>query len=372
MKSNLLCLSWLDADNVMNYGQILQGCAMMNILRQITQGKIVYLSYFSRGPKRIVKYYLDHYNLSTGHLFSYLKTRKTIKSFIRNNRICFSQVHNESQINKKTKNIELMICGSDQIWHPQNYDKIYFLDFGDDSIIRTSYAVSLPKTQIEKQFIGVYHQISYSLRRMNAISVREKGSVPFIETLSGKKVYDVLDPTYLVDREIWYNSIEYIKILDDYIFVYIPNGMDNKMSEFVDKIKKRYCILNVLVLITRGDSCFLDATRLKYVSVGQFLYLIKNARCVVTSSFHAVVFSTIFHSDFFCYDVPNPNRGEDIRLIDILSKLGLQERLVNSDMLDTSKRIDWIAVENAIEKNRCYSWNFINNTISMVGKNNDQ
>ena len=81
-EEEILCLSWCDADDVMNYGQILQGCAMMYILRQLTDGVIRYVSFFPRGLKRKVKYLLKHYNPFSGHLFAYLRSKRIIDSFI--------------------------------------------------------------------------------------------------------------------------------------------------------------------------------------------------------------------------------------------------------------------------------------------------
>lgn len=153
---NLLCLSWCDADSVMNYGQILQGCAMMSVLRQLSLDKIYYLSYLPRGKRSLLGYIKNHYNPFTGHLKAYLSTLKIIRTFVSENRIVFSQIHNSKQIKKRVKNIDCMICGSDQIWHPQNYDSNYFLNFGNSSIKRISYAASLPKTHIEPQFTNIY------------------------------------------------------------------------------------------------------------------------------------------------------------------------------------------------------------------------
>lgn len=194
---------------------------------------------------------------------------------------------------------------------------------------------------------------------IDAISVRERGSVPFIEKLSEKEVTDVLDPTYLVKKEVYYKYLKQIKTPQKYIFVYVPNGMDEQMITIINSIKKRYATGNVYVMMTRGRNLFTDAKNLKFVSLGQFLYLIKNASCVFTTSFHAVVFSTIFHTDFWCYDVPNLYRGEDIRLIDILDKLDLQDRLIKSSNLELKSHIDWIAVDELIEKESIKSWDFL-------------
>ena len=53
------------------------------------------------------------------------------------------------------------------------------------------------------------------------------------------------------------------------------------------------------VLITKGNNLFDKYEKMKHVTLGQFLYLIKNAAYIFTSSFHAVVILTVFQKDFF-------------------------------------------------------------------------
>lgn len=357
-KKNILCLSWCDADDVMNYGQILQGCAMMHLLRQMCKGEIIYVSYFPRGPKSRVKYYLKHYNLCSGHMIPYIKSKIIINKFIKHNNIKYKRVTRKNISDKLTQKIDIMICGSDQIWHPQNFDKNYFLNFGNKNIKRIAFSVSLPKTQVESQFINEYKEIVKSMACLDSIAVREKGSVNFISQLSGKSVVSTFDPTYLVPSKMWLNILEPMPIDSNYIFVYIPNGMDYTMAEQIEIIKNELEIQAVVVMITRGKNLCRDSLNLKFISIGQFLYLIKHAVCVITSSFHAVVFSTIFHADFYAYDVQNEMRGEDIRISDLLQQLGLSDRKIGSRMVQYDT-IDYENVDKKIEENKIFAIKYL-------------
>ena len=84
---NLLCISWCDADNVMNYGQILQALAMMMLLRKSTTQKIIYISYWPRSCKEKIRYIVKHLKISNGHLRAYIKTQKIIKRIVKENHI---------------------------------------------------------------------------------------------------------------------------------------------------------------------------------------------------------------------------------------------------------------------------------------------
>lgn len=360
---NILCLSWCDADNVVNYGQILQALAMMKLLRECTSGKIKYVSYFPRGIKGKIKYIIEHLNLNNGHLLSYIKTKKIISRIIRENNINFFQIQNQDIPSRVTKNVDIFVCGSDQIWHPQNFNENFFLAFGDQDSKRISYAASLPKTHIESQFEKQYGSMKNRLQNFDFISVREQSSVEFISNLSSKDVVSVMDPTLLVPVDFWEGMIEEIKMDSRFIFVYIPNGMDEDMAKMITEISYNLQIDTVLVMITRGKNLLENAKVLNFVSLGQFLYLIKNAQCVLTSSFHAVVFSSIFHTNFYTYDVPNNARGEDVRLTDILETLGLENRKISLDKSVNYQNIDFSLVDNRIKEKSEISFNILKENI---------
>lgn len=358
---NVLCLSWCDADEVVNYGQILQAIAMMKLLRSITNGKINYISYRNRSIREHFDYYIYHLNFLNGHIQAYRKTLKLLQRVIKENNINFIQIMDKKNLKNISKDFEILICGSDQIWHPQNYDSNYFLGFGNDQQKKIAFAASLPKSHIEKKYLAKYKSMEQLLKKFDAISVREHSSVNFVKELSGRTdVVDVLDPTFLIESSFWEELVEPQNIELPYIFVYIPNSMNEYLVKIVKKIKKHLHIETVYILLTRGTNLFTEANTMKFVSIGQFLYLIQNATCVVTSSFHAVVFSAIFHTDFYAYDVPNEKRGEDCRLFDVLALMGLENRCINQNKYIFSERIDFQIVEDHLSKKRKESIEFLN------------
>lgn len=362
---NALCLGWCDADDVINYGQMLQGCAMMYIVRHLVSGKITFVSFFPRNKKGKLRYWLKHYDIFSGHLIPYLKTRKNVKFFIRHNDIHFIKANDDKKLNKLSQDVEVMICGSDQIWHPQNYDKVFFLGFGDKNIKRISYASSIPKTKIEPQFKKQIQAMKNHLEQIDEISIRESLSVPFVQELCNKKVHSVFDPTFLLPTSIWDGLMEKKNIEDNYILVYIPNGIDEKMVNIIDHIKAIYPDSVVYSIVTRGEKHVIESKELGFVSLGQFLYLIKNASCVITSSFHAVVFCSIFHKEFWCYNCTNPQRGEDVRLASLLQDLGIPERLINTEDDIINSPIDFKAVDKQISINSEKSKAFFRNALNI-------
>lgn len=328
MKDNVTVLSWCNADNVMNYGQILQAISMMIITREETDKDINYISYHPRTLKNKVRCFIERHNFINGHLIPYYQTNHVINKIVKENRVKLFQVANYDKLVDLSEETNLMICGSDQIWHPRNYDPGYFLNFGSDKIKRASYAASLPKTNIEEQFNNVYPKIEKSLSRFDMILVREKGSIDFIKKLSNKNTEWVLDPTLLVGKEYWNKLKEETNEKEEkYIFVYIPNGIDDDIEKEIKKLQNKLDIEKVIILMTRGNQKFKQYKTIKYVSIGHFLSLIDNASFIYTSSFHAVVFSLIFQKNFLCHEVQIEEQGEDIRLYDLLKNVNLLDRL---------------------------------------------
>ena len=362
MGKKILCLSWCDADNVMNYGQILQALSMMKVLRNYTDEKIEYISYFPRNCKSLIRYYFDHMNINNGHLQAYVRTRRIVKKYTTEFNVNLMQIRKYTQL-KKCKNVDIMVCGSDQIWHPCNFDKAFFLDFGCENTKRIAFSVSLPKKSIEQNFIKQYEEMSESLAKVDSIAVREHSSIDLVSKLSNKSIVSVMDPTFLVEKSFWCNLVKPIEIPDKYIFVYIPNGMNSEMVDFVEQIKIELKIPNVLVMLTRGNNLFINSINLGFVDLGQFLYLIKKASLVITSSFHAVVFSSIFHTNFYAYEVKNTTRGEDCRITDILDTLGLEERNIKQNEVDLVRTIDFQAVDERIRIKKNESLAYLNSEI---------
>ena len=86
---------------------------------------------------------------------------------------------------------------------------------------------------------------------------------------------------------------------------------------------------------------------------------IKNADYVITNSFHGTVFSIIFRKNFYVIKNKNPNH-DNSRLINILSLLGIKNRLVEEeDMLNILDDIDYSNIEPKLKVMRDSSRQYI-------------
>ncbi|NLZ51836.1 MAG: polysaccharide pyruvyl transferase family protein [Thermoanaerobacteraceae bacterium] len=224
---------------------------------------------------------------------------------------------------KEKPKYDYYITGSDQVWNPDLFSKIggsYFLDFAPDNSIKISYAASIAK-KVEPEFEPFFEQ---HLKRFDYISVREKSSKGFVSKFTDKEVWVTLDPTLLIDDKDWESICDFgNKYDEEYIFVYDLVKAPEIVS-LANRIAKRF---NCKIISFSGGKGYINwHSRFSTASPTDFLGLMRNAKFVLSTSFHGTAFAIIFNKPF--YTVPHPTRGS--RMTDLLNSLGLNERLVKS------------------------------------------
>lgn len=102
------------------------------------------------------------------------------------------------------------------------------------------------------------------------------------------------------------------------------------------------------------------------VSPSDFVCLIKNAACVVTTSFHGTAFSVIFNRPFYCVELGDAG---DERAKNLLASLHLSERMIPKSCHPIFSEIDYIETNKLRDKMQIESLNFLtsalNGTISL-------
>jgi len=139
------------------------------------------------------------------------------------------------------------------------------------------------------------------------------------------RVYQVIDPTLLLDASFWNNYLSPIKI-KNYVLVYQLHN-DEKLGRYAKRVADE---MNLPLI--RISASFHQITREgKFVwcpEVGQFLSYIKNATCMITDSFHGTAFAINFNTPFVEV-LPNNNTGT--RNMSILRMTGLSDRILRED-----------------------------------------
>ncbi len=224
---------------------------------------------------------------------------------------------------------DIYIAGGDQLWnvyHHSGNDKAYRLAFTDGKKI--SYGTSMgqkdfPTKELEK--------LCEDIKSFSAVSVREESSVGLLES-GGVSAEHSVDPVFLLDRQD-YEKFTVPVNQPEYVMVYLVTP-SKLLEDSVAYLKEKY---GYKIILCGGffKKCTCDEF-LKDLGPDEILSYIKNAKIVLSSSFHATAFSLIFEKQFFTI-LPDAHTNE--RIEDILSKRGLSHRIVN-ETSDLKKSFD--------------------------------
>ena len=261
-----------------------------------------------------------------------------------------------NELKENPPEADLYICGSDQIWNTtfrNGTDPAYYLDFGTSVTRRISYAASFATDSLRQ---GTTDFVKSRLQNLNAISVRESSGLDILNGL-GLNGTQIMDPVFLLPAshweqiaDEWYNNAtpnEKRSMPQGEQYILVQDFMrDDAIRRTAQRIARLtgWRIWQVSPYrLGYADRCFRTA------GPEQFLWLIRNARCVVSNSFHVTAFSLIFGRDAF---VVNRSDGLNNRMADILGRLDLKNRLVNDETPDNvlTAAIDYTRVTPLLQK----------------------
>ena len=224
---------------------------------------------------------------------------------------------------------DLFLCGSDQIWSP--YFKVnpyYYLGFTDKP--KVAYAPSTGTGRLPDSY---RRETKPLLDRFSAIAVREASAARAMSDYVDKEVRTVADPTLLLTAAEWEQVAAPVENAETpYLLCYFlsPNAwyMDYARTE------ARRLGMPLKVFYNRSEYRGYGDERLS-VGPGEFLTYIRQATKVFTDSFHASIFSLLFHKDFVTFKrfEDGGERDQNARIADLFSRLGLSARFIGRDRL---------------------------------------
>lgn len=282
-----------------------------------------------------------------------LKRKKVFDAFTRKYlKRTACKYHSNEELKANPPQADVFIAGSDQIWNTlfQNgRDASFYLNFAPLGAKRISYAASFATEDVVEDYKPFVQKM---LQNFDAISIRERCSLPLLSSLGRKDGVAVCDPVFLLNREQWEELLLQKQNVERYLLVYDTEKSD-KVKGVAQRIakEKKLKIYNV------------SGFRLDYVdkdfwasSPLEFVRKIRDADYVVSNSFHATAFSLIFQRDFCVV-----NRSERIneRMKSLLNSYRIEERLVNNYSDSLLDSIDYHAVNIQIQKDIDGSKNFL-------------
>lgn len=334
-----------------NYGSILQAYALQQVLEKMGNKTeiLVYkkTNYFKQALRLlyfpllkstlIAKWKNIYCKIFYPEIYQNILISRELafRQFVKNN-LKFSKVYKgRKKLIAACGNYDCFVLGSDQVWNPMNFGGDYYtMSFIPDNKKKITYAPSfgvsgIPKSQKKKT--------RKYLQRIDHISVREEDGKRIIKELTGRDVDIVLDPTLLVERELWDRRIKGRLIKENYIFCYFISA-NRDYRKFAIRLKQLTKLKIVSIPhvdeFVKSDIGYADFEP-SGIGPEEFINLIANASYVCTDSFHGSAFSTLYEKVFFTFNRYKNNSKESTnsRIHSFLKMVGLENRIYKSNSI---------------------------------------
>ena len=280
------------------------------------------------------------------------------------------KIYNNTSVIEANGLADYYITGSDRVWSEKSIGDAYFLSFVSGGR-KISYAASLRTNELTPL---QQRAMCDALNDFYAVSVREKETVQLLSSIGVPNVQWVLDPTFLLTdlewRKLFENEVN--RIDGEYVFCYFLGDDVRNRRIAASYAKKRNMKLVFLPYCNNAFSfsdVFFGDLREKAASPSTFLSLICRANCVITDSFHASVFSIIFHKEFFAFP-RKALEGSGTRIESLVNMLGLEKRFCQTkekqtvEYLKEVEPINYGEIDSVLEENRAHSKVFLENALS--------
>lgn len=322
-----------------NYGGILQAYALQNILekmghdvsiivrdencdiRPLWRQCLVFI-------KRVILKFIFHKQLRICAEQYDRKTRSIIRKHTQvfiDKYLHLQYIKNYTEINDS---FDAFVIGSDQVWRP-----VYFLGSIENAfcrfvknarVKRIAYAASFGVDKWEYTSSQTRH-CKNLIKNFSGVSVRENSGIDLCKNHFNLDATWVLDPTMLL-------------CIDDYLqlvkIVNTPKSPGTLLTYILDETAEKASLCQSLATLygyvpfrvnSRYEDKFAPLTERVQPAVEQWLQGFNDAEFVITDSFHACVFSILFHKQFFVFG--NAGRGM-ARFKSLLKMFDIEGRLI--------------------------------------------
>lgn len=335
-----------------NYGTLLQSWALQKLLREWGHNPYHILIKHPSHDVGLKKTLINFLKSPLFFVFKEWKVRKLrnkFDSFIASNIRTTERLYRRDELLNDPPAADCYICGSDQVWaglHPA-----FFLAFAANKR-RIAYAVSCPWSLVRgklKYYLDLYG------KKFAGVSVREDEGQCVCRDSGIENVPVVVDPVLFWDKE------EYLKLICDkhkekyhmntpFILVYILNSdLCNAHIQAVNDYAHKKG-MRVYVIAGQGATCRVpNATRI-LPDPSEYMALLAYANCVITNSFHGVVFSVIYRKMFVYIPQSDEFESQNCRCINFLNKIDATDRICDSSkslyaLLNEDMDINYLKLE---------------------------
>lgn len=346
-----------------NYGQRLQNLAVQCIFESMGHSVKTFVlrrpdyGVFN-GIKRSIKCLL-HLKSTTESFIRGAKFNRFNKQYLK---FYTHKIHTNYTKTNIDIDFDLVFAGSDQVWNPNSawVTDVNFLTFVP-SYKRAAIAASFSVTKIPEDRIREYKTF---INEIPYITVRENSGACIIRDLCDRVVPVILDPTLIVDPDLWKSiSKKPVRQLPKkYVVDYMLGNSvnDNVIKEWASKNGAE------IVELKKGSQWYRTAP-------DEFLYILEHAEYIFTDSYHGTIFSIIFEKPFKNIVRQDNNISMHTRFETLYSSLGIEQQVVTSS--DTNINVDYTNVTQRIQNERNRSLKIIRDIFRDYcdcGENNEE
>lgn len=275
------------------------------------------------------------------------------KGFVKQNFTISQSCTTQSDLQNVCESYDCIVVGSDQVWC-ENFngkDSSWFGVETSKQIRWVGYAVSAGKTKYEPS------QLLSLVERFSAIGARETELFDSLRLGNKENIAHVLDPTLLASNNLWGKWVKPI-VNEPYILTYQARESDD-VFRIAHSIARQLGIRRIIPVDT-----YPNVKRFGFktyvCSPDQFVSLVKNASCVVTTSFHGTAFSVVLGTPFYSLRL---NDGADGRSESFLHSIGLDNRMVLATSNVTYSKTDYTKAYIILKQQQEESLNFLKSSL---------
>lgn len=343
-----------------NYGAVLQCYALRKAINQLEGCQAEIINYVP------AQYCYRKYDME-GNLWriKFLKKREKFNKFLAEE----CGIHEKTCSYVEGNQYDYYCAGSDQIWGPSyKMNEEYFFPHLDKCANKISYAASLGIGVEHNQIAISIDMIQRYVPEFKAVSVREWEHVDLIEELTGKPCECVVDPTLLLPAEMYENVISKTALIEtDFIFFYwLPTHLNPAPGiEMANMLSRRYHIPVIHSVVGAPDYMFArDGGCMFYEGIEDFLWYVKNAKFVVTDSYHGTIFAMQFRRPFYTFVY----EAMKSRIDTLTGMLGIEERIVGRYIAPDriEEEIDFDGIHHKMNKERQRSLQYLRTALDIA------
>lgn len=254
---------------------------------------------------------------------------------------------------------DAVVCGSDQIWAPNQFREWFYINFISNKYKKIAYAPSIGLPVIPDD---MKDKVAALIKDIGYLSIREKEGAQIVHALTGIDVPVVLDPTLLISKDEWLGKVQKTTAPEECYILCLFLGENPQHRKSVEAYRQATGHKIVVLPFVKcdyiwGDVVMADSGPLEFVD------LVNNASIVFTDSFHGAAFSVNLNKPFYVFMRFTEDHliCQNSRIRNLLSIFGLQNHLIGDGaaVAEMDIDIDYETVNEILKKERTKSLRYL-------------